>query len=100
MVSCFLITAATLLKKVCRRGSTVKSKGRKLATPKQVMKRSKESREAANGGFGSSEIASVVDDTPDKATKKDVMSSHVLEDGKNLVTICHQKVESFLGCIT
>ncbi|CAF2014251.1 protein EMBRYONIC FLOWER 1 [Brassica napus] len=86
------LTAATLLKKVGRRGKdacTNNSKGSKLATPKQVKKRSKESREAVNGGeaFRSSDIAGVVDDTPDKATKKNVMSSHhVLEERDNNVS--------------
>lgn len=86
------VTAATLLKKVRRRGkdaSTNKSKGSKLATPKQVKKRYKESREAVNDGeaFRSSDIAGVVDDTPDKATKKNLMSSHhVLEERDNNVS--------------
>ncbi|CAG7872156.1 unnamed protein product [Brassica rapa] len=85
------VTAATLLKKVRRRGkdaSTNKSKGSKLATPKQVKKRYKESREAVNDGeaFRSSDIAGVVDDTPDKATKKNVMSSHVWEERDNNVS--------------
>lgn len=86
---------ATLLKKVRRRAnskdaSTIKSKkSGKLASPKKVRKkRSKESREAVNGGeavtaFGSSEIAGVVDDTPDKATKKNVMFSHVSDERDN-----------------
>ncbi|CAH2044440.1 unnamed protein product [Thlaspi arvense] len=90
--------AATLLKKVRRRAkdaSTVKIKSSKFA---KVGKRSrekanisrdfswKESREeAVNGGetfeavtaFGSSEIAGVVDDTPDKTIKKSDKHSHV-----------------------
>ncbi|KAJ0248541.1 hypothetical protein HA466_0156260 [Hirschfeldia incana] len=84
-------TTATLLKKVRRRAnskdaSTTKSKTGKLASPKQVKKRSKESREMVHGieAFGSCEIAGVVDDTPpDKATKKNDIHSHVLDECDN-----------------
>ncbi|ESQ32115.1 hypothetical protein EUTSA_v10003568mg [Eutrema salsugineum] len=73
------VRTATLLKKV-RRGakdaSTLKSKNRKLASPEQISKRSREktnlSREIMETvtAFGSSEIAGVVDDTPDKTIKR------------------------------
>lgn len=80
----FVRYAVTFLKKVRRRAkdaSTVKSKSSKLASKKSKEKANisteiswKESQEAVNGSY---EIAGVVDDTPNKAIKKNHKNSHV-----------------------
>ncbi|CAN8252304.1 unnamed protein product [Cochlearia groenlandica] len=90
---------ATLLKKVCGKAkdsSIFKRKSKKLAKPDNVNKRRKEkvnismkisrkkSREAVNTSgeamtaFRSSDIAGVVDDTPEKTSKKSDRNSRVL----------------------